>query len=47
MGQEISAAGFEEADFQNFTDQLARETASLRDHHASGPAFQRRPAHRA
>ncbi len=36
MGQEISSTGFEEADFQNFSDQLARETALLRDHHASG-----------
>ncbi|MBO9498392.1 MAG: hypothetical protein J7496_10205 [Novosphingobium sp.] len=36
MGQEISATGFDEADFRNFTDQLARETAALRDHHASG-----------
>ncbi|WEK47041.1 MAG: hypothetical protein P0Y56_01780 [Candidatus Andeanibacterium colombiense] len=36
MGQEISATGFDEADFQNFTDQLARETAALRDHHANG-----------
>jgi hypothetical protein len=36
MGQEIAGGGFGEADFARFGEQLARETALLRDLHASG-----------
>jgi hypothetical protein len=36
MGQEIAGGSFGEADFARFGEQLARETALLRDLHASG-----------
>jgi len=36
LGQEIETAGFVEADFANFSEQLARETALLHDLHAKG-----------
>ncbi len=35
LGQEISSAGFEAADFARFSDQLERETARLKELHAA------------
>ena len=43
MGQEIASTGFDESDFARFRAQLARETALLCEHHATGRLSQGGP----